>query len=132
MVCDGAALVGVPSLSVQGHVDMATAPALAERLDAAIRESVGSFVLDLSGVDFLDSAGLTVLLRARGVLGREDRALAVICPHGPVRRVFELSGLSTVFALYLSRDAAAADLVPLASPGGTIGSEPEATARQSQ
>jgi anti-sigma B factor antagonist len=113
--CDGAALGGVPGLSVRGHVDLATAPALTERLDAAIRESVGSFALDLSGVDFLDSAGLTVLLRARGVLGREDRALAVICPHGPVRRVFELAGLSTVFALYLSRDAAAADLVPLDS-----------------
>ena len=70
-------------------------------------------MLDLSGVDFLDSAGLRVLLRARGMLGREDRALAVICPHGPVRRVFELSGLSTVFALYPSREAAAADLVPV-------------------
>ena len=87
---------------------MATAPALAERLEAAIRESAGPFVIDLSEVDFLDSTGLRVLLRGRGLLGREDRPLAVICPHGPVRRVFELSGLSTVFTLYASRDAAAA------------------------
>lgn len=110
---DGVALGAAPGLAVRGQVDPATAPALTERLDAAIRESVGSFVLDLSGVDFLDSTGLRVLLRARGLLGREDRALAVICPYGPVRRVFELSGLSTVFALYPSRDAAAADLVPV-------------------
>jgi anti-sigma B factor antagonist len=110
---DGAALGAAPGLAVRGQVDPATAPALTERLDAEIRESVGSFVLDLSGVDFLDSTGLRVLLRARGMLGREDRALAVICPHGPVRRVFELSGLSTVFSLYLSLDAAAADLVPV-------------------
>jgi anti-sigma B factor antagonist len=109
---DGAALGEAPCLAVRGEVDPATAPALTERLDAAIRESVGSFVLDLSAVDFLDSTGLRVLLRARGLLGREDRALVVICPYGPVRRVFELSGLSTVFALYPSRDAAAADLVP--------------------
>jgi anti-sigma B factor antagonist len=112
---DGAVLGSAPGLAVRGQVDLATAPALTERLDAAIRESVGSFVLDVSGVDFLDSAGLRVLLRARGLLGREDRALAVICPCGPVRRVFELSGLSTVFALYPSRDAAAADLVPVES-----------------
>jgi anti-sigma B factor antagonist len=110
---DGAALGEAPGLAVRGEVDAATAPALEERLEAAIRESVGSFVLDLSAVDFLDSAGLRVLLRARGLLGREDRSLVVISPHGPVRRVFELSGLSTVFALYLSREAAAADLVPI-------------------
>lgn len=110
---DAAALDGAAGLAVRGQVDMATAPELEERLDAAIRESAGAFVLDLSGVDFLDSTGLRTLLRARGLLGREDRALAVICPYGPVRRVFELSGLSTVFALYPSREAAAADLVPV-------------------
>jgi anti-sigma B factor antagonist len=110
--CEGAALGAAAGLAVRGQVDMATAPELTDRLDAAIRESAGPFVLDLSGVDFLDSTGLGVLLRGRGLLGREDRALAVICPHGPVRRVFELSGLSTVFALYPSREAAAADLVP--------------------
>jgi anti-sigma B factor antagonist len=114
---DDAALGAAAGLAVRGQVDPATAPALTERLDAAIRESIGAFALDLSGVDFLDSTGLRVLLRARGILGREDRALVVICPHGPVRRVFELSGLSTVFALYPSRDAAAADLVPVDSPG---------------
>ena len=92
-----------PGLEVRGDVDIATAPELAERLEAAIRESTGPFVIDLSDVDFLDSTGLRVLLRGRGLLGREDRALVVICPHGPVRRVFELSGLSTVFTLRATR-----------------------------
>jgi anti-sigma B factor antagonist len=105
--------VSAPGISVEGPMDLATAPALEERLEAAIRESVGAFVVDLSGVDFLDSSGLTVLLRARALLGREDRALALVCPHGPVRRVFELAGVSTVFALYATREAAAAHLVPL-------------------
>ena len=47
------------------------------------------------------------------MLGREDRALALVCPHGPVRRVFELAGVSDVFALYPPRAAAAAALVPV-------------------
>ena len=51
-------------------------------------------------------------MRARDLLGREDRQLAVVCPFGPVRRVFELSGLSELFALFASREAAAAALVP--------------------
>ena len=87
---------------------MATAPALAERLEAAIRESVGPFVIDLSNVDFLDSTGLRVLLRGRGCWARGSPAgLARSAPHGRVRRAFELSGLSTVFTLYPSRDAVA-------------------------
>lgn len=118
---DTAALGAAAGLAVRGEVDMATAPALEDRLDDAIRESTGPFVLDLAGVAFLDSTGLRVLLRARGLLGREDRALAVICPHNPVRRVFELSGLSTVFALYPSRDAAAADLKPASTAPGAAG-----------
>ena len=72
---------------------------------------MGAFVIDLSQLDFIDSSGLQVLLRARGLLGREDRALAVVCPHGPVRRVFELSGYSELFALFGSREEAVAALV---------------------
>jgi anti-sigma B factor antagonist len=101
-----------PGLAVRGEVDMETAPEIETALEEAIRESAGAFVVDLTGVGFLDSSGLQVLLRARALLGREDRALAVVCPFGPVRRVFELSGVSELFALYISRESALAALVP--------------------
>ena len=39
-------------------------------------------------------------------------ALAVVCPFGPVRRLFELSGSSELFVLYGTREEAAAALVP--------------------
>jgi anti-sigma B factor antagonist len=109
---DHAGLRDAPGLAVRGELDLAAAPELEAALEDAIRESAGAFVLDLTGVGFIDSSGLSVLLRARALLGREDRALAVVCPHGPVRRVFELSGVSEVFALYPTRSAAAAALVP--------------------
>jgi anti-sigma B factor antagonist len=101
-----------PGLAVRGEVDMETAPEIETALEEAIRESAGAFVVDLTGVGFLDSSGLQVLLRARALLGREDRALAIVCPFGPVRRVFELSGVSELFALYISRESALAALVP--------------------
>jgi anti-anti-sigma factor len=89
---------------VGGEVDLSVVPELELALETAIIESEGDFVLDLSELEFIDSTGLQVLLRARGLLGREDRALAVVCPHGPVRRVFELSGFSELFALFSSRE----------------------------
>jgi anti-anti-sigma factor len=101
-----------PGVAVKGQVDIADAVALEDSIQKAIIESAGAFVIDLSDLEFIDSSGLHVLHRARDLLGREDRQLAVVCPHGPVRRVFELSGLSELFALFATREEAAAALIP--------------------
>ena len=105
-----APLLGAPGLLVRGDVDIDTAPRLTEALDAAIRETRGAFVVDLCEVDFLDSSGVNVLVRARAVLGREDRSLVVICPPGPARRIFEVAGIADLLALFDSRERAAASL----------------------
>ena len=98
---------------VRGEVDIATVPDLTLALDAAIRDSEGAFVVDLCDVDFLDSTGVSVLVRARAVLARDDRALVVICPAGPVRRVFEMAGITDLLALFDSREEAADALRPI-------------------
>jgi anti-sigma B factor antagonist len=109
---DDVGLEDAPGVAVHGEVDLAVADNLELALATAIIESAGAFIVDLSDLDFIESTGLQVLLRARGLLGREDRELAVVCPHGPVRRVFELAGLSELFRLYETREEAAAALVP--------------------
>jgi anti-anti-sigma factor len=107
-----AELHGAPGVAVHGEVDVSAVPSLVEALDAAIRDSAGAFVIDLCDVEFLESSGLSALMRARALLGRDDRALAIVCPTGPVRRLFELAGVSDLFFLYGSREEAAAALVP--------------------
>jgi anti-sigma B factor antagonist len=108
---DDAELGDVPGVAVRGEVDVGVVQDLETAIDAAIRDSVGAFIVDLSDLDFIDSSGLHVLLRARALLSREDRELAVVCPYGPVRRALELSGVSDLFVLYGSRDEAAAALM---------------------
>ena len=107
-----ASLHGAAGVRIAGEVDVGAVAELTEALDAAIRESVGAFVIDLSDVDFLDSSGLSGLMRARALLGREERALVLVCPPGPARRLFEMAGVADLFSLYNSREAAAAALVP--------------------
>ena len=109
---NGTELGDAPGVALRGEVDLSVAQTFEATVEDAIRESVGAFVVDLSDLDFIDSSGLHVLMRARALLGREDRSLAVVCPHGPVRRVFELAGCSDQFVLYGSREEAAAALVP--------------------
>jgi anti-sigma B factor antagonist len=102
-----AALAGAAGVAVRGDVDAATAPLLQDALDEAVRASSGTFVLDLTGVGFLDSSGINVLLRVRALLGREERALALVCPPGQGRRVLELAGIDDLFAPYSTREDAA-------------------------
>jgi anti-sigma B factor antagonist len=106
----------VAGLAVRGEVELATAPELTAALEEGIRRSTGPFVVDLSSVDFLDSCGINCLVRARALLGRDDRPLAIVCPAGNVRRVLELTGLDELVPVYGSRDELARALVPPASP----------------
>jgi anti-sigma B factor antagonist len=107
---DWAPVSGAPGVAVRGEVDINTVARLSEALDHAVRESSGALIVDLSDVVFLGSTGLTALVRARAQLGREDRALVVVCPPGPVRRLFELVGIVDLFELFDSREEAAASL----------------------
>jgi anti-sigma B factor antagonist len=109
---ESAPVGGAPGVLVRGEIDIETAAEVTAALDAAIRETRGALVVDLSDVAYFDSSGVHVLLRARAVLGREERALVVVCPPGPARRVFEVAGIADVLELYDSREHAAASLKP--------------------
>jgi anti-sigma B factor antagonist len=79
---------------VEGELDILTVPKLAARINGLIRRSRGDLVLDLRAVEFIDSAGLQLLLNTRRRLLRKSRALSVVCETGPVRRLIELMRLT--------------------------------------
>jgi anti-anti-sigma factor len=103
---------GARAIAVEGELDVETAPQFTEEVELAVWGTVGAFVLDLTGLRFLDSSGLHALLRARAYLGREDRPLVLVCPPGPVRRVLDRTGVLDTFIAYSSPERAAAALVP--------------------
>jgi anti-sigma B factor antagonist len=87
------------TIRVVGEVDMATAGLLAAQLERAVEGCVGAVTVNMAGVTFLDSTGLTVLLRARAALIAVDRDLVVTAPSRPTTRIFELTGLHDTFRL---------------------------------
>jgi anti-sigma B factor antagonist len=97
------ALGTTAGVAVRGELELATAAELTDALDEGIRRSSGLFVIDLCTVDFLDSSGISCLIRARALLGRDDRPLTLICPPGNVRRVLEITGIDELVPLYDSR-----------------------------
>jgi anti-anti-sigma factor len=81
-------------ITVRGEIDMGNAGQLVEAIEVA-----GSVVVDLSGVTFIDSAGLHGLLRAQQAGRRRGDGLILRDPSEAVRRVLERTNMIDVFAV---------------------------------
>jgi anti-sigma B factor antagonist len=106
---------GYELLAVRGEIDIATSPRLIVALNKAVTETTGPVLVDLSAVDFMDSTGLSLLIRAQRRTNRRGRGFAVVCPEGPVRRIFELTDMVDTLRVSPSREAAisaAGDALP--------------------
>jgi anti-sigma B factor antagonist len=85
---------GATVLRVAGQLDLATADDLADRLRDVLDARTGSIVLDLSGVDFIDSSGLSVLL---GAVDRHPGRIRLGPASRRVDRLLEVSGTRPMF-----------------------------------
>ena len=87
-----------------GEVDLTTAPQLRESLMAAVNGAEKSpVIVDLSQVDFIDSAGLALLVEARKRLSPEGRVLHVLLTPGrQPERVLKLGRFDTIMTLAYS------------------------------
>jgi anti-sigma B factor antagonist len=94
-VVDGRTVV-----QVVGEIDVYTAPQLRERLDAEIDAGRYDLVVDLSGVSFMDSTGLGVLVGRLKQIRLNDGSMRLVCSHDRVLKVFVITGLDKVFAIY--------------------------------
>ncbi len=81
-------------VSVRGEVDLATAPTLESALERAREASAGRLVVDLRAVEFLDSAGLSLLVRQDRAARADARHLIVVKGPPHVHQAFEITGLS--------------------------------------
>ncbi len=84
-------------LALHGELDLASAPALAQQLDAAQADGRGRVLVDLSGLNFIDSAGLQTLLRADRRQRESGQGLWLRRGPKAVHRMFELTQTITVF-----------------------------------
>ena len=85
---------------MSGEIDLATAPQLREAVLDLIQNGSHQVLVDLRGVEFMDSTGLGVLVGALKRLKEKDGELALVCTQGTVLRVLTVTGLNKVFAIY--------------------------------
>jgi anti-anti-sigma factor len=95
-------------VSVAGELDMSTAPRFKQTLLGALGSAPASVIVDLTECEFIDSSALGILIGARERLGGDGVSvgLSIVTPSPTVRKVFEITGLDTLFAIHPSRAAA--------------------------
>ncbi|MGH9285757.1 MAG: STAS domain-containing protein [Acidimicrobiales bacterium] len=84
-------------LAVTGEVDVYTAPQFREQLIQLVDQGHRNIVVDLEGVEFLDSTGLGVLVGGLKRVRSHDGKLALVCTQRRILKVFEITGLTQVF-----------------------------------
>jgi anti-sigma B factor antagonist len=84
---------GIELVLVEGEVDIASASRLITVLNSSVADAIKSVIVDLSHVGFMDSTGLALLINANRRLTLRRKGFAVICPPGPLRRVFEITDM---------------------------------------
>jgi anti-sigma B factor antagonist len=77
----------------RGAIDIASADALAARLDEVIEAGALIVVLDLGGVDFIDSSGIRVVVRAARQIDEGGGRLLVENTSGATQRILEVAGI---------------------------------------
>ena len=93
-------------LTVQGDIDLFTAPQLRQSVHDLLARGCRRIVVDLRRVAFLDSTGLGVLVGALKRARDEDGDLVLVGAQRPVRRVLSVTGLDKIFTLYTELDEA--------------------------
>ena len=100
------AVRGYSVLEVAGEIDVYTAPQLRERLIELVEGGARQVIVDLGRVEFLDSTGLGVLVGALKRLRVVGGELLLVCAQERLLKIFRITGLDRVFALFDSVESA--------------------------
>jgi anti-sigma B factor antagonist len=96
----------IPIVLVEGEIDIAVAPQLRNHLESLLDGGNASIVVDLSGVSFLDSTALGVLISTLKRCHASEGELCLVATDPQVLRVFEITGLTDVFCIVSSPERA--------------------------
>ncbi|MFE9174273.1 STAS domain-containing protein [Streptomyces kebangsaanensis] len=98
----------VALLTVGGYLDVDTATELQAHLANQLHHGRRHFLLDLSGVPFMDSSGMNIILRVYQEVRDRPGSVHIIAPTPAVRRILDLTGVSITVPVSKTADDALA------------------------
>lgn len=97
---------GLDILDVGGEIDVYSAPNLREALIDLVGDGKYQIVVNMEQVDFLDSTGLGVLVGGLKRVRAHEGSLGLVCDKERILKIFRITGLTKVFAIYSTVDEA--------------------------
>ncbi len=98
---------------VTGELDLAGVPSTGEAIGEAVPTSARALVVDLSGLEFIDSSGIAMLFNLARRLGSRRQELRVVARGGePVSRVLEIVEFERAAPVHETLDEALAAVSP--------------------
>jgi anti-sigma B factor antagonist len=99
---------GKTVLSITGRIDTSTAPDLEQAINRQIDEQKRQILLDFSGVTYISSGGLRVLLATAKKLKNPGDKFALCSLSPEVLKILKLAGFTSIFSIYPSEGEALA------------------------
>jgi len=87
---------------VVGEIDVYTAPKLREQLIELVSNGNYQIIVDMEGVEFLDSTGLGVLVGGLKRVRAHEGSLRLVCTAERILKIFRITGLTKVFSIHAS------------------------------
>ena len=99
---------GVRIIGLHGRLDAATSPGVEKRLLALVTEGEVRIAFDLSGLSYISSLGLRVLMVVAKQVQTGGGKLALATLNDSVREIFNLAGFTHLFSVFQTVDEAVA------------------------
>lgn len=97
-------------LNVSGRMDAVNSGQYNEVVESLLNDGCLKVVADLSGLEYISSAGLRSILMGGKLIAGKSAKFALCGLSGMVKEVFEVSGFSTMFTVLEAKDEAVANL----------------------
>jgi anti-anti-sigma factor len=96
----------IPIIDLRGEVDSYNSPTLRERMIGLIEAGNANLILNMRGVDYIDSTGLGTLVVGLKRATERGGGIRIICSNEQILKVFSMTGLVKVFSIFDDEDAA--------------------------
>jgi len=103
---------GTGLVEVGGRLDLETLPFLQMEIAGLLEQGTDRIVIDVSRLDFVDSAGMAVFFSARNRLRAAGGRLALAAPGDNLARILDRTGLVRIVPVYPSLEQALAEMEP--------------------
>lgn len=86
----------IPTVKITGEIDHFNCPRAEAAIKRLLEEKTNAMVIDLTRVDYLDTAGVAMIFWTAKKLYDRGGHLHVVIPPGNVRRILEMAGMNSI------------------------------------